>query len=448
MLHRERYLPLRARTAPSGCRFATSTPGSRASNASRPAVPRTSTTISSSAPPPTTAVPGPSAKPYPASCSSLMAAASSATRPASLSTARAAAATRCACAVSGPACRSIPSTGARTGIPTTTTSSPRLTTDPKRCSGTSRDRTSTPITHSILTSARPTAPISGSRSASRPTARRICHWSRTPVRPRAPTPAAAWSSCGATPRRASGKRPTSSIWGRSAPHAGCSSRRWPCARWPPAHYRPRQQHRDDPGPQVVQRLRRRRPQHLAPARAALRRRLTFLLPVQPASIHPLGAQRHALLDGQHHPGASRRQQPSVSALHRRNRRGSPGVRRDSLLLVDDRGPDEPAELQISNFNVLEDRETLDIEICLTASARSRTTSGKGRLPLHILPAGLTARRHQIEPAFRVRNRVRPLDFEVTAEHRLEFALGVPGKRMIPASPADARPWDRRAGRTR
>ena len=136
--------------------------------------------------------------------------------------ARAAAATRCACAVSGPACRSIPSTGARTGIPTTTTSSPRLTTDPKRCSDTRRGRTSTPITHSIPTSARPTVPISGSRSASRPTARRICHWSRTPVRPRARTPAAAWSSCAATqPRRASGKRPTSSIWGRSAPHAGC-----------------------------------------------------------------------------------------------------------------------------------------------------------------------------------------------------------------------------------
>ncbi len=41
------------------------------------------------------------------------------------------------------------------------------------------------------------------------------------------------------------------------------------------------------------------------------------------------------------------------------------VRRDSLLLVDDRATNEPAELQISNFNVLEDRETLDIEIYLT-----------------------------------------------------------------------------------
>ena len=41
------------------------------------------------------------------------------------------------------------------------------------------------------------------------------------------------------------------------------------------------------------------------------------------------------------------------------------MRRDSLLLVDDRAPNEPAELQISNFNVLENRETLDIEIYLT-----------------------------------------------------------------------------------
>ncbi len=41
------------------------------------------------------------------------------------------------------------------------------------------------------------------------------------------------------------------------------------------------------------------------------------------------------------------------------------VRRDSLLLVDDRGPNEPAAVQLSNFNLLEDRETLDIEIYLT-----------------------------------------------------------------------------------
>ena len=41
------------------------------------------------------------------------------------------------------------------------------------------------------------------------------------------------------------------------------------------------------------------------------------------------------------------------------------VRRDSLRLVDDRGPNEPEALQLSNFNILEDRETLDIEIYLT-----------------------------------------------------------------------------------
>ncbi|MCY4111087.1 MAG: hypothetical protein OXF96_03985, partial [Chloroflexi bacterium] len=43
----------------------------------------------------------------------------------------------------------------------------------------------------------------------------------------------------------------------------------------------------------------------------------------------------------------------------------PAVRRDSLRLVDDRGPNEPEALQLSNFNILEDRETLDIEIYLT-----------------------------------------------------------------------------------
>jgi len=41
------------------------------------------------------------------------------------------------------------------------------------------------------------------------------------------------------------------------------------------------------------------------------------------------------------------------------------VRRESLVMVDDRGEDEPEALQLSNFSVLENRETLDIEIYLT-----------------------------------------------------------------------------------
>jgi hypothetical protein len=41
------------------------------------------------------------------------------------------------------------------------------------------------------------------------------------------------------------------------------------------------------------------------------------------------------------------------------------VRRDSLVVVDERKPGEPEKVQLSNFSVIEDRETLDIEICLT-----------------------------------------------------------------------------------
>lgn len=41
------------------------------------------------------------------------------------------------------------------------------------------------------------------------------------------------------------------------------------------------------------------------------------------------------------------------------------VRKDSLLLVDDRGPNEPEALQLSNFSVVENVETHDIEIYLT-----------------------------------------------------------------------------------
>lgn len=39
--------------------------------------------------------------------------------------------------------------------------------------------------------------------------------------------------------------------------------------------------------------------------------------------------------------------------------------RDSLLLVDDRRPGEPAPVQLSNWSLVEDRETLDIQIYLT-----------------------------------------------------------------------------------
>jgi hypothetical protein len=41
------------------------------------------------------------------------------------------------------------------------------------------------------------------------------------------------------------------------------------------------------------------------------------------------------------------------------------VRKDSLIEVDVRGDDEPNVLQLSNFSVIENRETLDIEIYLT-----------------------------------------------------------------------------------
>lgn len=41
------------------------------------------------------------------------------------------------------------------------------------------------------------------------------------------------------------------------------------------------------------------------------------------------------------------------------------VKKDALTKVDDRGDDEPEALQLSNFSVIENRETLDIEIYLT-----------------------------------------------------------------------------------
>lgn len=41
------------------------------------------------------------------------------------------------------------------------------------------------------------------------------------------------------------------------------------------------------------------------------------------------------------------------------------VKKGSIVTVDDRGPDEPEALQLSNFSVLENRETLDIEILMT-----------------------------------------------------------------------------------
>jgi hypothetical protein len=41
------------------------------------------------------------------------------------------------------------------------------------------------------------------------------------------------------------------------------------------------------------------------------------------------------------------------------------VIRDSVIVVDDRRPDDCEELQLSNFSVIEDRETLDFEIYIT-----------------------------------------------------------------------------------
>jgi hypothetical protein len=45
--------------------------------------------------------------------------------------------------------------------------------------------------------------------------------------------------------------------------------------------------------------------------------------------------------------------------------GKVAVRRDSLVLIDDRRAEEPDAVQLSNFSVIENRQTLDIEIYLT-----------------------------------------------------------------------------------
>ena len=45
--------------------------------------------------------------------------------------------------------------------------------------------------------------------------------------------------------------------------------------------------------------------------------------------------------------------------------GATAVVKDSLIPVDDRGDDEPEALQLSNFCILENRETLDVEIYMT-----------------------------------------------------------------------------------
>jgi len=47
------------------------------------------------------------------------------------------------------------------------------------------------------------------------------------------------------------------------------------------------------------------------------------------------------------------------------------VRRESLIPVDERMPGEPDALQLSNFSIIEDRETLDIEIYLTRLGENR-----------------------------------------------------------------------------
>jgi hypothetical protein len=55
------------------------------------------------------------------------------------------------------------------------------------------------------------------------------------------------------------------------------------------------------------------------------------------------------------------------------------VKRESILVVDDRQEDDPEALQLSNFNLIEDRDTLDIEIYLTRI---------GQHPEHFWQAGV------------------------------------------------------------
>ena len=43
----------------------------------------------------------------------------------------------------------------------------------------------------------------------------------------------------------------------------------------------------------------------------------------------------------------------------------PAIKKDTIEIIDDRGPDDSVELALSNFNVIEDRETFDLELSLT-----------------------------------------------------------------------------------
>lgn len=43
----------------------------------------------------------------------------------------------------------------------------------------------------------------------------------------------------------------------------------------------------------------------------------------------------------------------------------PALKRSTVTVIDDRQPSQGAGIQFSNFSLLEDRETHDLELCLT-----------------------------------------------------------------------------------
>ncbi len=49
----------------------------------------------------------------------------------------------------------------------------------------------------------------------------------------------------------------------------------------------------------------------------------------------------------------------------------PAVKKESLCVIDDRHKDEPELLQLSNFSVIENRETLKLEIYISRLGEDR-----------------------------------------------------------------------------
>jgi len=97
-------------------------------------------------------------------------------------------------------------------------------------------------------------------------------------------------------------------------------------------------------------------------------------PLLVLELHAQLQDREGLLDRQHQPEPSQRQQPRWPLVIAELDEEKLALRKNTVTIIDDHGPNDGADLQLSNMSNIEDPQSGRIIVILDVRAATRTGS--------------------------------------------------------------------------